>query len=187
MNRFIPYAVLTCVLGFGSIKVLADTKNAKGNEVKKMDYKVEAENVAAQPALVIKGKAKVEEVGPAIGKILAKVETYITNKKSKPAGPPFTRTFSFENGVLEFESGFPVTSKIAGQGDIIGTELPKGNVATTSHVGPQETSQDAYEAIHAWMAKNGKKEAGAPWEVYLTDPASTPPEKSKMQIFFPIK
>ena len=50
---------------------------------------------------------------------------------------------------------------------------------TTTHTGPQETSEKAYEAIHAWMAKHGKSPAGAPWESYAG-------EKS-MEIFFPVK
>lgn len=159
----------------------------KNGKVEKMDYRIQTETLEARSALVIKGKAKIADVGAAIGRILESVELYIEGEKAEPSGPPFTRTFSFENGVLEFESGFPVASKVKPKGEIIGTELPKGLVATTIHIGSQDNSQIAYEAIQAWIVKNKKKEAGAPWEVYLTDPASTPPEKSKMQIFFPIR
>ncbi|MCX6127184.1 MAG: GyrI-like domain-containing protein [Proteobacteria bacterium] len=165
----------------------AESKSNKKAEKKNMEYRVELKNVEAQPALVIKGKAKVTEVGPVIGGILGKIEEHLKSQKASPSGPPFTRTFSFENGVLEFESGFPVASKIIGRGEIISTELPKGAVATTVHIGSQEDSPKAYEAIQRWLQANKKKESGAPWEVYLTDPASTPPEKSKMQIFFPVK
>lgn len=119
--------------------------------------------------------------------ILGKIETYLKSKKIQPSGAPFTRTFKFENGVLEFESGFPVASKIPGQGEIVSTELPEGLVATTIHVGSQEDSPAAYEAIQKWMGANKKKEAGSPWEIYLTDPSSTPPEKTKMQVFFPVR
>lgn len=161
--------------------------NPQSGESKKMNYKIETKYIETQPALVIKDKAKIEEVGSVIAGILGKVDEYLKAKKAAPAGPPFTRTFSFENGVLEFESGFPTKDKVIGKDEFISTELPKGKVASTIHVGSPDTSQQAYEAIHAWMAKNHVKEAGAPWESYLTDPASTPPEKSKMQIVFPIR
>lgn len=150
-------------------------------------YQVEAKEVVAQPALVIKGKVKAEKAGEAIGSILGKVGEYLGKNNSHPVGAPFTRTYQFEKGVLEFESGFPVSEGVAGNGEILSTELPKSKVATTVHVGSQETSENAYRAIHAWMAENGKKEAGAPWEVYLTDPSTTPDSESKMQIFFPIR
>ena len=67
------------------------------------------------------------------------------------------------------------------------TELPGALVATTVHVGPQETSELAYKAIHSWMAQNKKAEAGAPWEVYLTDPERTPADQAKTQICFPVR
>lgn len=178
--------VLAITMTFSGSILLAATKN-QTNEVKKMNYEIKVETLTTQPAVVIKGKAKIEDVGNVIGKNLEKVAQYLKDQKSAPAGAPFTRTFSFENGVLEFESGFPAATKIAGKGEVIGTELPKGSTATTIHVGSQESSQNAYEAIQAWMAKNDKKEAGAPWEVYLTDPATTAPEKSKMQVYFPIR
>ncbi len=74
-----------------------------------------------------------------------------------------------------------------GQGEIIRTELPKGSVATTLHIGSHEDSPAAYEAIEKWISANKKKQGGAPWEVYLTGPSSTPSEKNKMQVFYPLR
>lgn len=179
---------MTLILG--ALSLVASTVCAspfKMEETSKMNYEIKTQIVEAQPALVIKGKVKIEEVGETISAILGKLEAYLTKQNMRPVGAPFTRTFNFADGIIEFESGFPVKEKIPSNGEVIGTELPKGLVASTIHVGTQETSQEAYEAIHVWMEKNHKKEAGAPWEVYLTDPASTPPEKNKLQVFFPIR
>lgn len=175
--------VMTCC-AFAT-PIFGNHKSKKEN--KPMQYQVEAQEIPAQPALVIKGKVKVEKVGEAIGGILGKVSGYLEKKNAHPTGAPFTRTYQHEKGVLEFESGFPVQAGVMGQGEIIATELPRGKVATTVHVGFQETSEQAYKAIHIWMAKNGKKEAGAPWEVYLTDPSTTPENESKMQIYYPVR
>ncbi len=152
-----------------------------------MNYRIEMIDVKAQPALVIKGKVKVEEIANAIGEILGKVESYLTQKQSGPSGAPFTRTFEFENGMMEFEAGFPVKAGLTGQGEIIATELPQAKVASTIHVGSQELSVQAYEALQAWMKEHGKKEGGAPWETYLSDPTTTSEAQSKMQIFFPVQ
>ena len=151
--------------------------NAEGKEA--MKYEVQVQEVAAQPALVVKGRVQIEKAGDAIGGNIGAVGAFLKAAHVQPAGAPFTRTYSFENGVLEFESGFRVAASAKGKGDVIATELPKSKVATTFHVGDQTKSEDAYKAIHAWMAANGKQPAGAPWEVYESD--------TKMQIFFPIQ
>ena len=53
-----------------------------------------------------------------------------------------------------------------------------GNWRQPVHVGDQASSETAYAALHAWMKSNGKRPAGAPWEVYVAD--------GTMEIFFPI-
>ncbi len=152
-----------------------------------MGYEIKLIETKAQPALVIKSRAKIEEVGQAIGEILGKVAQHLERMNAQPAGAPFTRTFQFANGVFEFEAGFPVGKDCAPEGEIIATELPAALVVTTIHAGSQETTELAYRALHEWMAKNNKVEAGAPWEMYLTDPETTPDDKAATQIFFPVR
>lgn len=176
------------ILGISSLVFAEDPKATKSPVIvdsKLQNYAIETRVMAPQTALVIKSKAKVEEAGPAIATILKKVETFIISKKMQIGGAAFTRTFKFEKGILEFESGYPVPPKTKGEGEIVSVELPKGKVVTTTHIGPQDSSEKAYEAIHAWMEKNKAKEAGAPWEVYLSGPGVAP-EKAKMRIFFPV-
>jgi effector-binding domain-containing protein len=151
-----------------------------------MSYKIEMQDVPAQSALVIKSKVKVEQAGEAIGGILGRIGAYLGKQGLNPTGSPFTRTYSHKDGVLEFEAGFPVAASVKGDNDIIRTELPKGKVAVTTHIGSQDTSPEAYKALHVWMNKNGKKEAGAPWEMYIS-PDGTPEKDAKMQIFYPIR
>jgi effector-binding domain-containing protein len=144
-----------------------------------MDYIVRVQAHAAQPALVIKGKVSIDKAGDAIGGKIGAVSAYLEKARLQPAGAPFTRTYSFENGVLDFEAGFPLAAAAKSLGELIATELPSANVATTVHMGDQATSENAYNALHAWMKANGKQPAGAPWEVYVAD--------DKMEIFFPIR
>lgn len=151
-----------------------------------MSYQVEMQDVPAQTALVIRSKVKVEQAGEAIGGILGRIGAYLGKQGQNPAGAAFTRTYGHKDGVLEFEAGFPVAAGIKGDGDIIRTELPKSKVAVTTHIGSQDTSEEAYKAIHVWMAKNGKKEAGAPWETYVS-PEGTPEKDAKMLVFYPVR
>ena len=150
---------------------------AHGKET--MNYKIQIQKMSAQPILVMKGKVKIEEAGKAIGARIEAVSTFLAKLKIQPISAPITRTYSFEKGVLEFETGFAVAKPSQGEGAIVASELPEGNAVTTIHTGDQATSENAYAAIHAWMDTNGKKPAGAPWEVYLSE--------NKMEIFFPIQ
>jgi effector-binding domain-containing protein len=142
-------------------------------------YDIQVQDHAAQHALVIRGKAKIEQAGDAIGGTIGAVSGFLEKAGLQPAGAPFTRTFQFADGVLEFESGFPVAESVKSQGNLVATELPKAKVAMTVHVGDQATSENAYNAIHAWMKANGKQPAGAPWEVYVAD--------DRMEIYFPVR
>ena len=144
-----------------------------------MTYDIKVQEHAARPALVIKGKVKIEQAGEAIGGNIGAVSGHLEKAGLQPTGAPFTRTFKFADGVLEFESGFPIAKAATSQGNIVATELPKATVATTVHVGDQATSEKAYEALHAWMAANGKQPAGAPWEIYVAD--------DRMEIHFPVR
>lgn len=153
------------------------TTLSEGKEA--MNYVINVKDHAAQPALVIKGKIPVEKAGDAIGESIGTISNYLKKAKIQPTNAPFTRTYSFENGVLEFETGFTIAKPQRSDGKIIATELPKVQVATTVHVGGQSSSENAYDAIHAWMKTNGKAPAGAPWEVYVAD--------GKMEIYFPIR
>lgn len=179
--------LLSLALVLISTNVFAQKKLNNNTKENVMNYEIITKETSAQPALVIKRKVNIEQAGEAIGEILGMVGTYLETNHINPTGAPFTRTFSFDNGVLEFEAGCPVPKGTAGEGEIFATELPKTKVATTIHVGSQEKSEEAYKALHIWMKKNNKKEAGAPWEVYLTDSSTTPESESKMEIYFPIQ
>lgn len=144
-----------------------------------MTYDIQVQDHAARPALVIKGKIRIEQAGEAIGGNIGAVSGYLEKAGLQPAGAPFTRTYQFADGVLEFESGFPLVVPAKSQGNLVATELPQARVAMTVHVGDQATSENAYNAIHAWMQANGKQPAGAPWEVYVAD--------DRMEIYFPVR
>jgi effector-binding domain-containing protein len=153
----------------------------------RLSYEISVSTTQETTALVIKRKVNAADAGAAIAGIFTKLQAYLNTQGITPMGPPFTRTFSYHDGVLEFESGFPVSQNTLGTGDIVQTKLPASMVATTIHIGTQETSADAYAAIEQWLATHQRKQVGAPWEIYLTDPSQTTPEQSKMQIFYPIQ
>ena len=65
--------------------------------------------------------------------------------------------------------------------------LPGGTVAATVHHGPYDRLLDAYAALERWIEAQRLTRAGAPWEVYVTDPAEYPdPRDWRTEVFWPI-
>lgn len=106
-----------------------------------MKYEIKIVELKPQPTLVIKDKQHIKNVGAAIESIFSRLESYMKKNDITPAGAPYTRTFVFENGFLEFESGFPISNHTAGKNDIMSSELPGGRAVSTLYSGPQEGSQ----------------------------------------------
>lgn len=67
--------------------------------------------------------------------------------------------------------------------DTIGTET----VAWCEHNGPYEELGLAYHAIFAWMQQHGHQQIGPMREIYLNDPADTPPELLRTEVMVPVE
>lgn len=61
------------------------------------------------------------------------------------------------------------------------------SVAWCEHVGPYEELGLAYHAVFAWMQQYGQQQIGAMREIYLNDPADTPPESLRTEVMVPIE
>lgn len=58
--------------------------------------------------------------------------------------------------------------------------------AVAVHTGPYETIGPVYSELGAWVEDQGFRMAGAPLEVYLSDPAKVPPSEYVTEIRFPV-
>ena len=78
---------------------------------------------------------------------------------------------------LDIEFGFPVGRRLAGKSDIQASEIPGGKVATCLYTGPYSEIEPAYNALSQWIKDNGYEATGVACEMYLNDPAQTPPPR----------
>jgi effector-binding domain-containing protein len=47
---------------------------------------------------------------------------------------------------------------------------------------------EAYQALCAWIAAQGKEGNGAPWESYITDPGELPdPKDWRTEVYWPLR
>ena len=145
--------------------------------------------IDAQPILGIRTAATLDEtLGPLVGRLFGELSGYIQQQGQAPAGMPLAIYHSMDGKAVDLECALPVASPMAGTDRIQAGELPAGTVATVTHIGPYEKLPETWMALTAWMAAQGLEGAGAPWEVYVTDPgAEADSSKWRTDIFFPVR
>ncbi len=140
-----------------------------------------------QPYLGIRATTTLDKIGAIMGPLFGEVYGHIQQCGQKPTGMPFAIYHSMEGDTVELECGMPVGSQMDGTDRVQPGELPRGTVATVTHMGPYEGLPRTWTALTEWIRSQGLEAAGAPWEVYVTDPgAETDQSKWRTDIFFPV-
>ncbi len=144
--------------------------------------------IQSQPIVGIRATTTMEEIKQVIGALFGEIMEYFTRNGLAPAGMPLTIYHEMDADRLEMECGMPVASPVEGTERVRPGELPAGKVATVTHMGPYEQLGQTWSALMKWMEEEGLQAAGAPWEVYVTDPGEEPDQsKWRTDIFFPIR
>ena len=152
-----------------------------------MAYSITKKEVPPQPVLLMRRRVKRSEVASALAQMLPNAFQYAQRIGAVMAGPPFTRYLDWGPGLIAIEAGVPVAASAPGEGDIVADTLPGGLVANTTHAGPYDKLTEAHAAVQVWIEEQGLVASGAPWEFYVTDPASYPdPKDWKTEVFWPL-
>jgi AraC-like DNA-binding protein/effector-binding domain-containing protein len=160
---------------------------------KSMEYTIARQELAAQPVLVVRRRVRRAEISATIGAVLPQVFLHAQQRGLAIAGYPITRYLETSVGLVTFETGMRVTTQSGdwsaadGQGEVLAKTLPSGPAAVTIHSGLYDQLPNAYAAVEEWIAANGLRPNGAPWEAYLNDPADHPnPQDWKTEVYWPV-
>jgi AraC-like DNA-binding protein/effector-binding domain-containing protein len=155
-----------------------------------MAYSITKKEILPQPVMVVRRRIKPSEVASTLAEALGHVFQHAQQNGIALAGQPFTRYLEWGPGLWTIEAGMPVmaeVSKTPSEADVRPDRLPGGFVATTTHSGPYDKLSEAHAAIQQWIEAEGLTAAGAPWEIYTTDPADYPdPKDWKTEVFWPV-
>ena len=144
--------------------------------------------IQPQPILGIRATTSMEGIPALMGSLFGEVHGYIQHTGNQPAGMPLARYHSMDQGEVELECAMPVATSIEGTDRVVPSSLPGGLVATVTHFGPYTALPETWRALTEWIDSQGLQPAGAPWEVYVTDPGAEPDEsKWRTDIFFPVR
>lgn len=116
----------------------------------------------------------------------------MTKNNLKMTGAPLA-WYKTTKAPFFFEAGLQVNkkpSKLAKGVQV--RELAAGNVVVAHFYGPYNLMSQGYDAIKEWIKVNKKELAGAPFEIYITDPIDKngkplDPYKVLTDIVFPVK
>jgi AraC family transcriptional regulator len=156
-----------------------------------MAYTIVKKEIAAQPVLVVRRRIKPADLAKTLTEVLGAIFLHAQQSGMALAGQPFTRYVEWGPGMWTIEAGLPVAAlgkdSSGGAADVRADTLPGGPAATTTHAGPYEGLTSAHAAVQQWIEAQGFKASGAPWEVYVTDPADYPdPKDWKTELFWPL-
>jgi AraC family transcriptional regulator len=155
-----------------------------------MTYAIAKKELTPQPVLVVRRRIKPADLAGTLAEVLGAIFLHAQQNAMALAGQPFTRYVEWGPGMWTIEAGLPVAthSKDApGEGEVRADTLPGGPAAVTTHTGAYDGLGAAHAAVEQWIEAQGLKAAGAPWEVYVTDPADFPdPKDWKTDLFWPL-
>lgn len=146
-------------------------------ETSMTNHSIERQTLEETPVLFGRRKLAKEEIAAGLAEVLPAAFGHAMSNGLEMVGPPFVRYADQSAAFFTIEAGVPLAAAApdpgADSGLTVGT-LPGGEAAFTVHKGPYDTLGEAHVALDVWMNENSITATGAPWEVYITDPAEVP-------------
>jgi effector-binding domain-containing protein len=127
------------------------------------NYQVQIVQVASQPTAVVRRRARQQDLSRVVPEACGIVWNVMKAQQVKGAG---RHVALYLDGQINLEVGVELERPFADHGEVVGSSIPAGTVATVAHIGPYQKLGDAHAAIRDWCRANGREFAGPSWEIY---------------------
>jgi effector-binding domain-containing protein len=152
-----------------------------------MDEPIELVELQPRRALTVRRKMPQSGLGAFFMELFPRLRSAIVSQGGTPSGPPFARYYNSDPAAFDTEAGFPFTGSVTAANGARVATLPGGRAAKTIHIGSYETLSKEYRRIEAWCEEHGYRVGEGPWESYVDDAATTPHDKVRTEVFWPLK
>jgi effector-binding domain-containing protein/uncharacterized protein YndB with AHSA1/START domain len=126
--------------------------------------------------------------GVSLGVAYGRLSGFMSAHGLRQAGPPLAIFHGERDGTLRFDAAIPVDRVDAPAADAIRAgRTHAGRAARAIHRGAYRELRATHEQLRAWLAASGLREAGPPWEQYVSDPASVPEGELITHVYYPIE
>ncbi len=128
------------------------------------------------------------EISEKLANAFQELQTFADLNAIRIIGAPFAVTIEFNQTGWKFQAGIPVEkNELKPSGRIKAGTTYSGKAIRTIYVGPYNEASVAYQKIDEYTTKNPVEFSWHSFEVYVSDPKTTPPDKIETHIYFPIK
>ena len=158
----------------------AKEEPGKGQESADESLASQTVELAARPALTLKGEAPLDDAQKAIAEALGKLDAAALKAGVKASGKPIAVFSETSEKAIRFQAMLPLEKAPDGKGKLDGgVELgatPAGKALKFEHRGPYEDIESTYEAITAFLDEKGLDTKDGFIEEYISDLADTEDE-----------
>jgi effector-binding domain-containing protein len=134
-----------------------------------MSYEVVTRTVGAQPIAAVRRRVLIGDVGRAWKSALDLVWEFL--RRHEGLRTDSHNCFLYHHAAkgeaaMDIAFGVQVIRPFEGEGEVICTETPAGEVAMTTHIGSYAGIAAAHNAVNSWRATSGRAFGGSSWEIY---------------------
>lgn len=174
--------------GLSQLKVLIESLPAEDFG----DLSVIEDETRPMDVIVIAGSAPandMEATSLALGELYGRLIAFAGEHAIEITGHPMTLTNELDESQWRFEAALPVriSGPVEDDGDVQVKTTAAGRALVVEHVGPYDRLAGTLAKLDAYAAVHGHRRNGPIQEIYVSDPADTPPEALITKIVYPIE